>query len=149
MKDRHFHPLYTVNVYNESDRKEEGYYEKLGITPDTSTYYAYYTCGILGSCLIQDVWDKAVSEEEKMFPKQQNDSAKLSPAFGFTLNTDNVKTEVTAITNVENQFKYGLIYGELDPEVYIPQFIEALEGAGINHVIAEAQTQLDAWAAAK
>ena len=91
--------MYTVNVYNESDRKEEGYYEQLGITPDTSTYYAYYTCGILGSCLIQDVWDKAVSEEEKMFPKQQNDSAKLSPAFGFTLNTDNVKTEVTAITN--------------------------------------------------
>jgi putative aldouronate transport system substrate-binding protein len=43
----------------------------------------------------------------------------------------------------------GLESGSLDPDVVLPQFLEALNAADINKVIAENQRQLDAWLAAK
>ena len=49
---------------------------------------------------------------------------------------------------MEAQFLGGLMTGEMDPETTIPQFLAALESAGINDVVAEAQRQLDAWVAA-
>ena len=39
--------------------------------------------------------------------------------------------------------------GIVDPEEKIPEFLDALEAAGIDEVIAENQAQLDAWLSAK
>ena len=37
--------------------------------------------------------------------------------------------------------------GLVDPETAIPEFVEKLEASGIDKIIAEKQSQLDAWAA--
>ena len=37
----------------------------------------------------------------------------------------------------------------MDPETVLPQFISALEAAGINEIIEENQKELDAWVEAQ
>lgn len=77
--------------------------------------------------------------------KKHNDSAVLSPAFGFTFNPESVKTEIAASTNVLNQYKLGLESGTLDPEKSLPEFNKKLEESGLAKIIDEKQKQFDQW----
>ena len=54
---------------------------------------------------------------------------------------------MTACVNVVNQYNLPLLAGIVDYEEVLPQFLAALEDAGIDKIIAEKQAQLDAWAA--
>ena len=45
-----------------------------------------------------------VTDEQIAQSKKDLETAKESPALGFIFNTDNVKSEITAITNTLNQF---------------------------------------------
>lgn len=74
-----------------------------------------------------------------------NQNAIKSKALGFTFDSTPVKAEITALTNVMNQYKKALETGVLDPEKYLPEFNAKLKGAGIDKVIAEKQKQLDQW----
>ena len=60
-----------------------------------------------------------------------------------------VKSEIAALDSVLAEYRLGLENGELDPEEYLPKFIQALREAGIEKVIAEKQRQLDSWVAEK
>ena len=71
------------------------------------------------------------------------------PLFGFIPDSTNVATQVAAINNVYTQYNNSLTYGDVDPEVYLPEFLKALEEAGINDVMAEYQRQVDEWLANK
>ncbi|WP_433940461.1 ABC transporter substrate-binding protein [Paenibacillus lautus] len=74
-----------------------------------------------------------------------NQSTIKSKALGFAFDSTPVKAEITALTNVMNQYKKALETGILDPEKYLPEFNAKLKGAGIDRVIAEKQKQLDDW----
>lgn len=73
--------------------------------------------------------------------------AKASKYLGYTFDQTPVSTAVTAVTAVVGQYAPSLACGTVDPETTIPEFIAALESAGINDIIAENQAQLDAWLA--
>jgi putative aldouronate transport system substrate-binding protein len=83
-----------------------------------------------------DIWDQY---------KKFNGNLVPSPAYGFTFDATNVKTQIAAVTNVANQYRAGLETGTTDPAKTLPQFIAALKAAGINDIIAEKQKQLDAF----
>ena len=76
-----------------------------------------------------------------------NKSAVSSTAMGFHWNSEEVKTEVAACTAVLQQYRMALEYGVVDPDVVLPEFLQALENAGINKVIEAKQAQFDAWLA--
>ena len=121
-----------------------------GMTMFDVPYYSFFTCGIIGNEYLD--WQRPddegnVIDRRADHQKLQNEAV-VSPIYGFTLDTTNVKSQVASISNVEAQFLGGLMTGEMDPETTIPQFLAALESAGINDVVAEAQRQLDAWVAA-
>lgn len=100
----------------------------------------------VGNNFLTHVWqgtDTDIWEQMKAF----NESAKVSPALGFSFDATPVKTEVAAATNVVNQYKIGLESGSLDPAL-IGEFNEKLKAAGLDKIIAEKQKQLDAWKAA-
>jgi putative aldouronate transport system substrate-binding protein len=78
---------------------------------------------------------------------EYNDNAYQSPGKGFRFQTDKVENELTACSNVAAKYDLALQCGELDPAVTLPKFYEELESAGIEKVIQEKQTQLDAWLA--
>lgn len=80
--------------------------------------------------------------------KTRDDSikaAKQSPLLGFNLNTDAVKTELSNIANVMNQYIDGLNTGTLDPDKAIPEMNKKLEKAGYEKVRKELQKQYDAF----
>lgn len=78
-----------------------------------------------------------------------NESAKQSPAKGFVFDNSAVLNEVTAVTNVYDKYYQALLAGQLDPETTIPVFVEEMDNAGLQTIIAEKQRQLDEWAATK
>ncbi|MDR0271220.1 ABC transporter substrate-binding protein [Paenibacillus sp.] len=76
-----------------------------------------------------------------------NSSAKVAPTFGFNFNTDPVKTEVAAVTNVAKEFIPALYTGSVDPDEYLKKAEQKFKDAGIDKVITEAQKQFDEWKA--
>lgn len=120
-----------------------------GLDAFSVPYYAYFTCGIMGNEYLDWIYAKSdgTFEDNRAANQEFMKNAVVSPIYGFTVNTANIKNAAAAISNVEAQYLGGLYTGELDPDVYIPEFLKALESAGINDVIAETQTQLDAWKA--
>lgn len=82
---------------------------------------------------------------EKM--EEFNQSAKKSKAVGFFFDNTEYANQIAALSNVVKQYSGALYSGSGDPEVYLPQFLDALEQAGIDQVIAAKQEQFDAWLA--
>lgn len=87
-----------------------------------------------------DYWEQMV---------EFNNSAKQSPAFGFTFDAVTVKTEIATVTNVLEQYQKALEMGTLDPDKSLPEFQEKLKAAGADKIIAEKQKQLDEWRESK
>lgn len=69
--------------------------------------------------------------------------AETSPILGFSFNTDSVKTELSNISNVMNQYLDGLNTGTVDPDETLPKLKEALDKAGYDKVLKEMQKQYD------
>lgn len=75
-----------------------------------------------------------------------NKSAIVSKAMGFQFDSSKVKTEYAAVTSVIDKYKQSLGQGSVDPDKVLPEFIEMLKKAGIDTIIKEKQSQLDAFA---
>ncbi len=117
-----------------------------GEDANTVPYTAQISCGVVGSQFKQLVHEGTPADNGELMYRE-NHEAKTSPAFGFTFDSSDVKAEYTAATNVVNQYLPGLVWGSIDPETELPKFLEDLERAGLNDIIAAKQEQLDAWAA--
>lgn len=70
-----------------------------------------------------------------------------SKALGFTFDSEPVKNEVVALSNVTNQYRPGLETGTLNPDKELPNFLDKLKSAGMDKYMAEVQKQLTEWAA--
>ena len=121
-----------------------------GQTMFTVPYTCFLSNGFLGNNYL--VWPQMKDDGTYQDRAEENlkfeEDAVKSPVFGFSFDTANVQGEAGAINNVIQQYLAGLLTGELDPDEWIPTFNEELKAAGIDAVIAEAQTQVDAWVAA-
>lgn len=71
-----------------------------------------------------------------------------SPILSFNFDSTKVASEMAAVQNVKEQYWSSLMTGTVEPDEFLPKAIEKFKEAGLDKVIAEAQTQLDAWRAA-
>ena len=93
------------------------------------------------------VWDgndPALWENIKTF----NTNAQKSAASGFTFDTTNVATEMTSVQNVYDEYQKSVEYGFVEPATGIDEMNTKMQKAGLDKIITEKQTQLDAWAVA-
>ena len=127
--------------WEQKDDGTIGYPE--GVNADNSTYdlgmYWYF-----GNTFLNKTWEGNVPIDVDA-EIEKNRNALISPALGFTYDSTVVSTELAAIGNVTSQYLPGILCGFLNPEETIPEFLDALESAGIDKVITEKQTQYDAW----
>ncbi len=72
-----------------------------------------------------------------------------SPALGFPMDNEPVKTEFAQIQAVAAQYFPQLITGTADPVVTLPEFNAKLKAAGLDKYLQEVQKQIDEWKAAK
>ncbi len=117
-----------------------------GVTKETSEYYnllpawalpcEYTTLVRKGSPI--DLWEQTI--------KFNNTSAK-SKAIGFSFDSSRVSAEYTALTNVWLEYANGLLFGQVDPAVGIPELQKRLKDAGLDKYIEAKKSALDAWAA--
>lgn len=80
---------------------------------------------------------------------QYNRSARLTGLAGFYFDDSAVAEEHEALNRAVDTYYYGLTSGQLDPAVYLPLLLEAMEGAGLQAVLEEAQRQYSQWLAAR
>ena len=114
-----------------------------GLDASTSNYAKSGTW-IMPNQFIGNVWEGSsadVWDQQREF----NDTAQKSVAFGFTYDSLAVTNEVTACTNVVSKYHKALLCGALDPATTLDQFNEELYAAGLQNIIDEKQSQLDAW----
>ncbi len=83
--------------------------------------------------------------------QKTNTTAARSAAFGFSFDPTNVKTEIAQLSPIISGVPTGalttaLMYGKLNPND-LPKFLDQIKQAGGDTIVAEAQKQLDAWAA--
>ena len=75
-----------------------------------------------------------------------NAAAVPSVAQGFTFNPEPVKSELALVTAVVAEKGSPIFNGYVDPATALPEFTQALKDAGIDKIIAEVQSQLNAFA---
>ncbi len=78
-----------------------------------------------------------------------NNSAEISITYGFEFDPDPVETQIAAVSNVVEKYAYALESGSVDVDTVLPQFIAEMKAAGVDDVVAEAQSQLDTYMASK
>jgi putative aldouronate transport system substrate-binding protein len=136
-------------IYGIKDRDyvmdEEGFVSyPEGQDAATVPYTAQLSCGTLGNFF--NMYPMVgTSKESLVWEEEQNVNAKTSVAMGFTFDSSEVKIEYTAVSNVISQYLPGLSCGIFDPAVALPEFIEKLNAAGYDKIIAAKQAQLDQW----
>ncbi|MDL2301287.1 ABC transporter substrate-binding protein [Lachnospiraceae bacterium OttesenSCG-928-D06] len=97
----------------------------------------------------QFIAHKWIGSDPKLWENMEsfNNSAQKSKAVGFNFDSTPYENELAALNNVVKQYVGTLDSGAADPEVYLPQFLQALEDADIDKIIAAKQEQLDQWLA--
>ena len=86
-----------------------------------------------------DVWDQT---------RAINENATPSPLLGFSFNPEPVKSEISQCAAVVDEYSRGIELGVYDAAKY-EEFLNKLDAAGADIIIAEMQNQIDAWSAAK
>jgi putative aldouronate transport system substrate-binding protein len=76
-------------------------------------------------------------------------SAKEIPVLGWSLDASSLETEMGSLANVAAEYALALNTGTVDPAEKLPEYIQKLKDNGIDKVVAEANTQLEAFLAAK
>lgn len=112
---------------------------------DTGYDATEYTLGNRFLMRVRDITPTDKWEKYQEF----NESAEKYPTLGFVFDSSNVSAEVAAISDVYQKYAPSLLVGAVDPDEYLPKFLNELEIAGSEKVIAEMQRQYDEWKASK
>jgi len=126
---------------------EDKHYKKTGpnrieLIPDTgynpgtawmhaSTFNAYLIPG-----QSDDVWERT---------KEINENATPSVLLGFSFNPVPVQSEIAQCSSVVKEYLPALECGQVDIDRVLPDFLNKLDKAGADTIIAEMQKQIDAW----
>ena len=76
-----------------------------------------------------------------------NDAAIISPLLGFVFDTSSLSNELSSCMEIWQRYKAELLTGTMDPATGVPEMMEELRAAGFDELVAEAQTQIDAFMA--
>ena len=86
-----------------------------------------------------DVWQQTMDLDA---------SAVVSPLLGFVFDPSPVRNEIAACGAINAEYKISVYYADNLDEA-MADFNKAMEEAGIDRIITEAQKQIDAWLATK
>ncbi|MDO5422704.1 MAG: ABC transporter substrate-binding protein [Eubacteriales bacterium] len=115
--------------------------------------YAYHqnTGWFMGNQFISYVWnDEARTKDTGYWDllKSHNENAYYSPAFGFTWDSSEYATQITALSNAYETYRAALLTGSCgsaNVESTIQALNDALYASGLEEVMEAKQAQLDAW----
>ena len=115
-----------------------------GIDSTTSGYYVSF--GFYGNRAKEYIWDMSSSHARCQAYTDWAMQNKTK-GYGFCYDPSNYADQIAAINAVEAQYLPVLESGSADPAKILPEFLQKLDAAGINEVIADKQAQFDEWLA--
>lgn len=115
------------------ENQESGYYQSSGDWKFGNQFNALVRAGQPDT-----IW-----EDTKAF----NESMIENPLASFIFDNTNVATQIASCQTVIDQYNNVINSGAQNPDEYWDEFQEALTKAGLDDIIAEAQTQVDAYMA--
>ena len=122
--------------------------------PSRRAYYNWYMAPI-GNLLIVEASESLSGPDGIMLTNMAKYNAEcVVPAhMGFVFDTTPVTNELAACTNVVAEFQDDLANGKLSSEDevrdVVAEFNDKLTANGVDKIVAEVQSQIDAWTAAK
>ncbi|MBQ1476711.1 MAG: ABC transporter substrate-binding protein [Erysipelotrichaceae bacterium] len=118
-----------------------------GLDFNTVPYNCIYSCGMIGNgfdfFLEYESGNESGSNGE--YGKILFEQAAVPPLYGFIPDTTNVMNEITAVSNVVEQYSDVLMFGDVNPDEKYPEFLAALKDAGIDKIVADYQAQANEW----
>ena len=104
----------------------------------------YHTCDFLyGNQFLVLPWDGQPADFRDQAMAEM-DAAEVSAYLGFACDTTPISNEISAVSNVIAEFLPSIDSGVATQEDY-DAFLEKLDGSGMDKILAEYQSQLDAW----
>jgi putative aldouronate transport system substrate-binding protein len=89
-----------------------------------------------------------MTKEDIDILKNWDANAVKTPFIGFTLDQEKAKTQVSQVLAVMNEYFANLAIGSIDYNTIKSEVEGKLNAAGIEDIVKEVQTQLDAFLAA-
>jgi putative aldouronate transport system substrate-binding protein len=117
-----------------------------GVDAQTSGY-AQFLGWLYGNQDLSYIWN-GNSPDLWHQTKQFREQAFQSAALGFVFDSAPMEGILRNCQAIQNKYVFGLENGYLDPGIYLDLFNRELYGAGLELIIQEKQSQLDAWAEA-
>ena len=111
----------------------------------TATVPYWQNFGIFGNRLKWYAMSPNTTSTNSELEAYNKGVTKRSPALGYVFSMDSVSSQYSAVTSEIAQYSPILMTGSIDPKKELPEFLKALEDAGIDSVINENQNQLDKW----
>lgn len=81
--------------------------------------------------------------------KALNENAEPSILLGFTFDTKKVADQLANCIQIYQRYKGEIFTGTIDPAEGVPSMMQEMRDAGFDDILAEAQTQVDAFMAKK
>lgn len=135
---------YVVETQGEGYKKVVTFPE--GTDSMNSTYYV--TLGVFGDHALYPVWSPDTLDSYELIT-EFNDIVSVedcqSVALNYAYNYDDLSTAYSAVSAVISQYSGAIATGSVDPAKEIPEFVKALEDAGINDLIDANQIQFNEW----
>ena len=108
--------------------------------------YRPWTNGMGNVTILPDTVDEGEGFREAF--KAYYAGAKGIPSLGFVFDNSEVANEMAALGTVAAQYALALDAGAIDPESTLPDFLAALDAAGMQTYLDAANAQLEAYLAA-
>jgi putative aldouronate transport system substrate-binding protein len=140
--DSHLHNLLARGVEGIHYNLERG---KIRFTAEKENYNVWAAGLGRLSDLIPTVSDPDIAKWKAGISAFNN--AEASPLIGWTFNHFPVESEINSLNSIVEHYYHSLICGAVNPEIMLPEFIQALKGNGLDVVVAEANNQLRAFLA--
>jgi putative aldouronate transport system substrate-binding protein len=114
------------------------------VTPIPNSGY-WVSCGWENGCMFNSY--RQSEYQPKWYPAgpDMNNSAAASKVIGFSFNPEPVKAELAQCAFEVDKYYTGLFTGSMDPDKYLPLFLDGLNKAGAERIISEMQKQIDEW----
>ena len=140
--------------YTYDDEGKMTFAGTLNEDPSNRDYYYWYAAP-LGNLTIVNAPESLTGPDGIMLQNmvQYNKEAIVANHMGFVLDTTPIVNEVAACTSVVTEYQFDLAAGKAssqeEVEELVAEFVEKLKANGVDTIVAETQSQIDAWNAAK
>ncbi len=115
-------------------------------TPRLKDGWLYGIIWELGPGNIKGLTWKNENDLTKAAWRDLNSNAPASPAMGFSVDSSKITNQLAAVSSVVNEYYTGLALGIYpDVDKTLAEFRAKLKTAGSDKIVAEIQSQLDAW----